>query len=120
MGIGDELEGLGEEIEKLEVTKGLKKGFGKTPLGRSMLWQVIISTVFALAGLLVTLVMYFNAADKYGNRIFLVFDNEKDLTVIALVTLLLIILACYFDGKRDGAIAQFKARNAERAKQRDK
>lgn len=104
-------EGL-DKIEKELIgyePKGTRKEFNKTELGKSMLVQVIVSIAVALIGFIITLIMYFNAAGKYDHKVFTVFQNETGLTVVAIITILLMLSACYFEGRRDGAIAQFAA-----------
>ena len=113
MGIRDEFKKIGKEIEDLEP-KGTRKEFNKTELGKAMLIQIIVSTAVAFVGLVITLILYFTAAGNHDHKVFAVLQNEIGVTISAIITFLLMLSACYFDGRRDGAIAQFAACNKDK------
>ena len=89
-------------------TKETRKDFRSTDLGKQLNIQVYISNVIAALSVIITVFMYFNAASAHDNKFFATLENNTGVFVMMIISFLLIISACYFDGKRDGAITQFK------------
>jgi len=75
-------------------TKELRAKFKKTPLGKKYNKALYVSLLVFIFSAIVAVILRFAL--------------EISLTELIWITIIPMIVACYFDGKRDGAIMQFK------------
>ena len=85
--------------------KELRAKFRKTEYGRKTNKMLYISLGIAAVLFVVSCVVFFLVGA--GNDI-LTTTEDMWLNVLFGLTAIAVIIACYFDGKRDGAIEQFK------------
>ena len=88
--------------------KDLRHEFNKTAYGKKTNKMLYISLIIAIIFFIISCIMYFIIDLRHD------FINEFQgllLNVSYGLTIISFILACYFDGKRDGAIEQFKRDN---------
>ena len=88
--------------------KNIRLKFKKTEYGKKVNKMLYISIGVASCLFIISCVVYFitRVSDK-------VLTNQENawLNLLFGITLFFVIIACYFDGKRDGAIEQFKIDN---------
>jgi hypothetical protein len=92
------------EFSKKEV----RSEFKTTTFGKQINLQVYVSNAIAALCVIITVFMYFNRAGAHDNNFFAVLENNTGVFVMIMISFILIVSACYFDGMRDGAITQFK------------
>lgn len=85
--------------------KEIRKKFKKTQYGKKTNKLLYISLSIALVA---TVVCGLIIGFKTGFNVDLKESSEILLIALKALTFVTIIIACYFDGKRDGAIEQFK------------
>ncbi len=88
--------------------KEARTKFKKTEYGRKTNKMLYISLVIAVVLFIASCIIYFVVA--FDNK-FLTDIESILLNILFGITAIAVILACYFDGKRDGAIEQFKRGN---------
>lgn len=85
--------------------KELRNKFKKTEYGKKTNIMLCISAIIALVLFITSVVVFFLVGA--GNKI-LTTTQDMWLNILFGLTTISIITACYFDGKRDGAIEQYK------------
>lgn len=88
--------------------KEIRAKFKKTDYGKKTNKMLYISLTVALVLFIVSCVAYFIMGA--GNELLTTIEDMW-LNILFGITTIAVIFACYFDGKRDGAIEQFKRRN---------
>ena len=88
--------------------KKVRDKFKKTEYGKKINIKLYISIVAAVILFLISSFSFFIMGA--GGKILTITQNLI-LNIIFGITVIAIIIACYFDGKRDGAIEQFKIDN---------
>ena len=89
------------EFSKREV----REKFKKTEYGKKTNEWLILSGIIATVSVIVCICVSVLAS---GENVNLSFSSEILLITLKSITFISIITMCYFDGKRDGAIEQFK------------
>ena len=85
--------------------KEARSKFKKTEYGKKTNKMLYISLAIALILFIVSCVVFFLMGA--GNEI-LSTTEDMWLNILFGITAISVVIACYFDGKRDGAIEQFK------------
>lgn len=85
--------------------KEIRNKFNKTKYGKKVNKMFTISFVIAF---IFCFVWGFINGYIDGAELELTKVQENLLNILDIVTVLVVIIGCYFDGKRDGAIEQFK------------
>ena len=88
--------------------KEIRAKFRKTEYGKKTNKMLYISLAVALILFIASCVIYFLMGA--GNEL-LTTTEDMWLNTLFGITAIAVIIACYFDGKRDGAIEQFKKGN---------
>lgn len=88
--------------------KEIKSKFNKTEYGKKTNKMLYISLMVSGVLFLVSCIMFFVMGA--GNKM-LTITQDSWLNILFGVTTISVIMTCYFDGKRDGAIEQFKREN---------
>lgn len=88
-----------------KVDKEIREKFKKTDYGKKVNKMLFISFIVAAVLFLTSCIVFFSVGA--GNRI-LSTTTDFLLNILFGITVVAVILTCYFDGKRDGAIEQFK------------
>lgn len=85
--------------------KEIRNKFKKTKYGKKVNKMFIVSFVIALIFCSVWgfIIGYIDGAELELTKL-----QENLLNYLDILTILAVIIVCYFDGKRDGAIEQFK------------
>ncbi len=88
--------------------KEIRAKFKKTEYGKKVNKMLYISLSVALVLFIVSCVVYFvmGAGDEL-----LTTTQDMWLNILFGITTIAVIISCYLDGKRDGAIEQFKRTN---------
>lgn len=86
--------------------KEVRTKFKKTEYGKKTNKILYVSIIIAIVLFTASCVVFFLVGDK-------ILSTTEDIWVNILfgTTAIAVIIACYFDGKRDGAIEQFKRSN---------
>ena len=92
------------EFSKKEV----RQKFKKTEYGQKTNTWLMLSSFAAIISLITCICLTVLAS---GENVELSFTSEMLLVVLKTITFICLITMCYFDGKRDGAIEQFKIKN---------
>lgn len=92
--------------------KEIRSKFNKTEYGKKINKMLYISLGVAAVLFVASCVVFFIMGA--GNEI-LTIKQDLLLNILFGVTSIAVIIACYFDGKRDGAIEQYK-RSTKKAK----
>ena len=87
------------------INKEIRNKFKKTKYGKKVNKMFTISIVIAL---LFCFVWGFVNGFIYGAELELTNTQENLLNLLSILTVIALTIGCYFDGKRDGAIEQFK------------
>lgn len=88
--------------------KEIRKKFKETEYGKKTNRWLLLSFVVAFVSYVICTCLCVLAN---GENVELSSSSEILLTLLKIITFLSIISMCYFDGKRDGAIEQFKKDN---------
>lgn len=82
--------------------KQIRQEFKKTEYGKKVnSWLYISLTITAILLVVEFVLGFLDGADIYK-------ASEVMLDILNLIVFISLIVTCYFDGKRDGAIEQFK------------
>ena len=82
--------------------KKVREKFKKTAYGKKITKS--FKTAIGICAMFLLLLMGFSAPNYYGNEII----DESVLDFLRFIVFISIVIAVYFDGKRDGAIEQYK------------
>ena len=82
--------------------KKTREKFKKTALGKKI--SKSFGTAIGICAIFLLLLMGLSLLNDYANGVI----DEGVLSLVKLITSVAIVFAVYFDGKRDGAIEQFK------------
>lgn len=85
--------------------KEIKEKFKKTQYGKKTNKMLIVSIIASSLLFLFSVISYFVIAH---DKILLTAAEDIFLNILFGITCVSIIITCYFDGKRDGAIEQYK------------
>ena len=88
-----------------KIDKETREKFKKTQYGKKITKMLIISTIVSFVLFFISCIVFFSVGA--GNRI-LTTTTDFLLNILFGLTAISIVLTCYFDGKRDGALEQFK------------
>ena len=94
--------------------KEIRKSFKENAYGKRVHMRFIVGTAVFIISLIISITMYFSMAAQYDYNIFVVLEKEVGVFCSVVITFLLLILDCYLDGKRDGAISMFEKLKKEK------
>lgn len=86
-------------------SKDIKEKFKKTEYGKKTNKMLVISIIISVLLFLSSVIAYFVIS---YDKVLLTVTEDMVLNILFGITCISIIITCYFDGKRDGAIGQYK------------
>ena len=97
------------EFSKKEIRSKFKKTEYGKKVNKTLYISIVISVVLFLISVIIFIMM------GAGNKL-LTTKQDMWLNILFGITAISVIISCYFDGKRDGAIEQFKCENKKQKK----
>jgi amino acid transporter len=88
-----------------KIDKETREKFKKTEYGKKVTKMLFISSIVAVILFVISCIAFFSVGA--GNRI-LSTTTDFLLNILFMITSIAIVLTCYFNGKKDGALGQFQ------------